>query len=832
MESNALERKYLVRIEERNNYLNARPVGEFVDDGFYELSQEQILRFGKYGTITIVRRNSGFDSVVLEDEMYCVLSISDDEIDDLETTSSGHRIRIQDFLNHCALIDNTMLREVILVQPEHFDSWGKNQPLNVMLPITKEVYFYNKASVFGPFTWEKAKDLEDQYVFSPKDDYYINVYNKQEFSDSIYYSFSAAAVNYDRYYGFDRYIILLNQLPKIEKKVDSIDDQNLKELLIKIFNQDNGNRNDKEKLKEMVLSLPQEELSGDRKKRFEKLINNGFMADDVAGLLPKMFTSNNDYLEEVLNAAEKNANYRNELLKFLKKSKDYDSIIQSIESELANKHNELKSLQDEIDKLEPKKANIAEIDSKELELLKNENLVLKDKVVAMKGHLNSITGELGNLEQLQEKKSNLEEEIRQKETQITAIGGVNATIEHQIEEKIKNAYTSMSIDPILSSLMLKAATDFQREATKRELYQKVALIGNIKNKSTIGDAKDLVVFLHEELNNKAHRKFSVDDIANMLICISQGFLTVFAGAPGTGKTSLVSIMAKVLGLSNDKNSRYAEIAVEKGWTSRRDLIGYYNPLTKSIIASERDLFDALAILNEENLRAVEDFPYWVLLDEANLSPMEHYWADFMNACDLKKSGRQVVLADDYVFKLPKTLRFLATINLDHTTEILSPRLIDRAWIIKLEPQSIDIENYQFDSLDLEYPMVQNSVFKQISEVEGIIDSDVASEFNAIHDLCSNYGMSFSPRIIGMIRDFCIAGQKLMNTEKNHYVALDYAVAEKVLPMIDGYGDMYKAFLEELLKACDISKMPKCHLILESIIKKGNANMQYYKFFAR
>lgn len=35
--------------------------------------------------------------------------------------------------------------------------------------------------------------------------------------------------------------------------------------------------------------------------------------------------------------------------------------------------------------------------------------------------------------------------------------------------------------------------------------------------------------------------------------------------------------------------------------------------------------------------------------------------------------------------------FLATVNFDHTTEELSPRFLDRSWIITLEPSRIDDE---------------------------------------------------------------------------------------------------------------------------------------------
>lgn len=81
---------------------------------------------------------------------------------------------------------------------------------------------------------------------------------------------------------------------------------------------------------------------------------------------------------------------------------------------------------------------------------------------------------------------------------------------------------------------------------------------------------------------------------------SSGFLTVFSGMPGCGKTSICNIIAKVFGLNKYDGlsstlkdiNRFVSVSVERGWTSKRDFIGYYNPLTKSFEENNRNVLRA------------------------------------------------------------------------------------------------------------------------------------------------------------------------------------------------------------------------------------------------
>jgi len=58
---------------------------------------------------------------------------------------------------------------------------------------------------------------------------------------------------------------------------------------------------------------------------------------------------------------------------------------------------------------------------------------------------------------------------------------------------------------------------------------------------------------------------------------------------------------------------------------------------------------------------------YVLLDEANLSPIEHYWSTFMGMTDGRRNDLHL---GDTVVRIPDHLRFVATINYDRTKFLL------------------------------------------------------------------------------------------------------------------------------------------------------------------
>lgn len=271
------------------------------------------------------------------------------------------------------------------------------------------------------------------------------------------------------------------------------------------------------------------------------------------------------------------------------------------------------------------------------------------------------------------------------------------------------------------------------------------------------------------------------------------------------------------------------VSVERGWSSKRDLIGYFNPLTKKYDKSNSKIYDALMILNEERNKSL--YPFIIMLDEANLSPIEYYWADFMRLTDRSGKGDAYVnIGMDKDLYVPETLRFVATINTDQTTEQLSPRLIDRACIIKLRNVPLKTivrndENEQF------LPIQWKNIISTFSTPSPINES-LKKVLESIYSLFEACNMPVSPRIKLGIERYVGVAQDLMEDEPSvlgREKALDYAVIQKLLPKINGYYDNYKTLFEKLVQICNESHLLMTKNAIEIIESMQEQNMGYCQY---
>ena len=448
----------------------------------------------------------------------------------------------------------------------------------------------------------------------------------------------------------------------------------------------------------------------------------------------------------------------------------------------------------------------------------------------------------------QAEKEKLEAEVKTLTEEKDKLEEDKALIRRQTRQIVEKMSDELVVsDKILENEMIRqivsSLNDAESElaASEKDVPDQGDAVAGHRSVSLRGDessltASEILDIFEDAICNKAGRDVSRNDVANYVICLMQGYITTFAGMPGTGKTSLVGILAGMLGLTGE-TQRFIEIPVEKGWTSYKDFIGYYNPFTKQTEKSNAEVFEAFEWLDSESQAGIDTEavpPYLFLLDEANLSSIEHYWSPFLRACD--RGGDKPVslaLGGDLSFEVPGYTRFVATVNFDHTTEELSPRFLDRSWVIMLDPEAFDYEedgeadDYDFDDcLPFSYAKLIE-VFG--SNGESIERPELRAKLKEVLELCSHHGYKISPRSQRMMRRYISAADRVMDHEAadTRLAPVDYAISQKVLPQLSGADESVGTLLEELAK---VTGLPITKARVERMLKVSG-DSGYYQYFA-
>lgn len=329
------------------------------------------------------------------------------------------------------------------------------------------------------------------------------------------------------------------------------------------------------------------------------------------------------------------------------------------------------------------------------------------------------------------------------------------------------------------------------------------------------------------------RDLSRNEVANLAICLVQGYVTVLAGMPGAGKTSLAGILAGALGLRQTGASRYCEVPVERGWASYKDFIGYHNPLTQRVEAASSAAFAAFDEMTREVAAGASDPAMrLVLLDEANLSSMEHYFSPFMMACDRFADGPFAIeLGGGASFAAPEYLRFIATVNFDHATEELSPRFLDRAWTVMLEAPG-DLGELCASEAPGDWAGVEALPARVLAAAfgrrSGGVPAAMEDKLGEVLRACASRRRPVSPRSMLMMRDYLSAAAAVMDTEsaEGALEAVDFAVCQKVLPCISGPAGQVEALLEDVAR---IGGLPRARARAQAMLERGDGD--FYQFFA-
>lgn len=359
----------------------------------------------------------------------------------------------------------------------------------------------------------------------------------------------------------------------------------------------------------------------------------------------------------------------------------------------------------------------------------------------------------------------------------------------------------------------------------------------------IGESRrSYITNLKDSFDKTPGRQYTFDELANLLITVTQSYMTILAGPPGTGKTSSAIRLAESLGLvSEQKNSgqmdNFLSVSVGRGWTSSRDLLGFHNSLKNMFQPSRSGLYSFLRGMSAGIDETANEYLKLVLFDEANLSSVEHYWSDFLLLCDTFDRPNKIDLGSggssfkENYLQIPSSLRFISTINNDATVEGLSHRLIDRSAIIALDYES---ESSPHDTMQLMNPGAVPyaeliEAFSPSRDDEELLPIESVRLKQIIDILGSGKGgpIHYSKRKTNAISRYCFVANQV-GYEKIE--PLDFAISQHLLPAIKGQGSGMRERLQKLEEKLEEFKYNISRKIVSRIIDASDDFSDSYSYF--
>jgi len=351
---------------------------------------------------------------------------------------------------------------------------------------------------------------------------------------------------------------------------------------------------------------------------------------------------------------------------------------------------------------------------------------------------------------------------------------------------------------------------------------------------------------------KTHRSFVKSLAAKPFV--------ILTGNSGTGKTKLAELFCQWL--CDKEDHRYALVPVGADWTDNRNVLGFVNYIREVELKEgektvRRPVYQSTKIL-DLLLAAKNDSakPYFLILDEMNLSHVERYFADFLSAMESKDGGlilhregkdiklpRSVSSEADVpeTLPMPRNVFVIGTVNVDETTYMFSPKVLDRANVIEFRVDkdaplaflksggkplgNIDAapEGYAAAFLELSRRARQLNDAPKLALVADPANppddakaSLLACQQNItdLFDLMQLRHQEFAFRTMAEIVRFLAVDYELTadDADWNHTPAMDAQILQKILPKLHGSKRKVGPLLAALAKYCEAGKKAEAEAI--------------------
>lgn len=282
---------------------------------------------------------------------------------------------------------------------------------------------------------------------------------------------------------------------------------------------------------------------------------------------------------------------------------------------------------------------------------------------------------------------------------------------------------------------------------------------------------------------------------------------ILTGLSGSGKTKLAQSFVQWI-CADQK--QYKIIPVGADWTNREPLLGYPNALKpEEYVKPDSGVLD-LIIEASDN----PELPYFLILDEMNLSHVERYFADFLSVMESKE--HIPLHAEDTIengvptrLKIPVNLFIIGTVNIDETTNMFSPKVLDRANTIEFRVTQEEMKSFlgnikdikmhalMYQGADMAKSFLKIAEQKEFAPADtDVITTTLVRFFGELKKTGAEFGYRSATEIMRLINQLTVLDDTLKSNDK-----IDIAIMQKLLPKLHGSRRKLCPVLETLGSFC-------------------------------
>lgn len=298
--------------------------------------------------------------------------------------------------------------------------------------------------------------------------------------------------------------------------------------------------------------------------------------------------------------------------------------------------------------------------------------------------------------------------------------------------------------------------------------------------------------------------------------MSKRFL-ILSGLAGSGKTKLATAFAGAL--AEDKIKQMCVVSVGADWTNREPLLGFQNTLQRGYVRPESGVLD---LMIEANRQENSNKPFFLILDEMNMSYVERYFADFLSSmeseekirlwgCEHEDLSKPELEGVPSSIELPQNLFIIGTINVDETTYMFSPKVLDRANVIEFTISSEEMgvflkNNHKINSEDINGKAAGMGMdfVRKAKEIQLIQDENAISTLKEFFIELKKVNAEFGYRSAIEIFRFIYKAKNNddTSTKLTDDEILDAAIVQKLLPKLHGSRKKLVPVLTTLWNMCE------------------------------